>query len=67
MQELVARHYRWVSVSWTPHRESYTGLAQTYTQDERFREFYDNYQPGLASFLAEAITVYAAVNLTEES
>ncbi|NYE94987.1 DNA-binding transcriptional MerR regulator [Psychromicrobium silvestre] len=62
VQAAVARHYRWITLSWTPNAESYLGLGQLYVDDDRFRA---NYEKAGASpeYLLEAIKVYAAKNL----
>ncbi|WP_066587380.1 MerR family transcriptional regulator [Cellulomonas timonensis] len=59
VQALIARHHAWVSVSWTPGREAYTGLGDMYVADERFAAVYDAHAPGLAAYLRDAIRVYA--------
>jgi len=59
-QDIVARHFVWVSRLWTPNAQSYTGLGQMYVDDERFRASYDKFGTGTAAFLRDAMTVYAA-------
>ncbi len=34
------------------------GLAQMYTDDERFTAYYDQHQPGLTKFLRDAVIIY---------
>lgn len=63
VQALVAKHYGWVCIFWTPNREQYTGLGQLYSSDERFTEFYDKKADGLAAFMCKAIEVWANANL----
>ena len=63
VQELVARHYRWVSASWTPDKDGYLGLGAMYVQDPRFTAFYDSETPGVAAFLAKAMETWAGANL----
>lgn len=58
-QDLVARHFAWVSRLWTPNAESYAGLGQMYVEDARFRASYDKYGAGTAEFLRRAMEVYA--------
>lgn len=58
-QDLVARHFAWVSRLWTPNAESYVGLAQMYVDDERFRASYNKYGAGTAEFLRDAMAEYA--------
>lgn len=63
VQALIARHYRWVCTFWTPDAAAYEGLGQLYTDNPEFRATYDKYRVGLADFLREAMTAYAAAHL----
>jgi MerR family transcriptional regulator, thiopeptide resistance regulator len=63
VQELINRHYRWVCNFWTPERDSYIALGQMYLDDERFTAHYDEFAPGLAFFIRDAILRYASSNL----
>ncbi|WNM23664.1 MerR family transcriptional regulator [Demequina capsici] len=63
VQEIVARHYAWVSLFWTPTEETYTGLTQMYVDDERFRRNYDEVAPGAAALLRDAAAIWAAEHL----
>jgi DNA-binding transcriptional MerR regulator len=63
VQELVRRHHAQVAVFWTPNRASYTGLDQMYVDDPRFTATYDAVTPGLATYLRDAMTVFAEANL----
>jgi DNA-binding transcriptional MerR regulator len=57
-------HYRWLaSGSWTPNRESYTGLGNLYADDPRFRKNFDKTDPRLAEFMRQAMTTYAETRL----
>jgi hypothetical protein len=56
-------HYRWISGFWTPDRESYTGLGDTYADDPRFRSNFDRTDPRLAEFLRAAMAAYAQARL----
>lgn len=42
-------------------KEAHAGLAQMYVDDERFTAFYDKHQPGLATFLRDAVLVYTGL------
>jgi hypothetical protein len=42
--------------------EAHAGLAQMYVEDERFRAYYDQGQPGMTEFLRDAIQIYIANN-----
>ena len=59
VQEIVAKHYEWVSLFWTPTAETYTGLTQMYVDDERFRRNYDEVAPGAAALLRDAAAIFA--------
>lgn len=63
-QALVAEHHAAVAAHWTPDRAAYRGLADTYVEDERFRSFYDDVEPGLAAWLREAMGRWADAHLT---
>ena len=59
VQQIVAQHYAWVSLFWTPTAETYKGLTQMYVDDERFRRNYDEVAPGAAALLRDAAAIYA--------
>lgn len=63
VQSLVKRHFEVVSRFWTPTRESYIGLGQTYGEHPNFRKLYDGYHPKLAEFMAKAMNVFAEKEL----
>ena len=63
VQLLIASHYEWVCLFWTPNREQYIGLGEMYGQDPRFTEFYDKKANGLANFVGEAIRLWSEENL----
>lgn len=62
-QELIDRHYRWICLSWTPNRESYTGLGDLYLDDERFRQQLDVTAEGVAQWSRDAMAHYAQTRL----
>lgn len=64
VQEVVAKHYAWVSLFWTPDAETYCGLTQMYVDDERFRRNYDEVAPGAAVLLRDAAAIYAERELS---
>lgn len=64
VQEIVAKHYAWVSLFWTPNAETYRGLTQMYVDDERFRRNYDEVAPGAAVLLRDAADIYAGRELS---
>lgn len=59
VQAIVAQHYAWVSLFWTPTSETYRGLTQMYVDDERFRRNYDEVAPGAAALLRDGAAIYA--------
>ena len=59
VQEIVARHFRWVCHSWTPDAASYAGLGQLYVDHADFRARYEAIRPGMAEFLKAAMDIYA--------
>ncbi len=65
VQAIIARHYALIKLTWTPDRNSYIGLGQSYTDfawADAFKSA-DDEHPKLASFLAAAMKVYAEKNL----
>lgn len=67
VQGVIARHYRWTSLFWTPNAEAYAGLGQMYVDDPRFTAHYDGAdgaRAGLAAYLRDAMAVYARESLT---
>ncbi len=63
VQQVVAEHHRWLVNFWTPDRDSYTGLGQTYADNPEFRAQFDARHPRLAEFLRDAMAAYAQANL----
>ena len=58
-QEVVGKHFVWVSSFWDPDKEAYLRLSEMYVEDERYRAFYDRIQPGLSEYLSLAMKSYA--------
>ena len=63
VQDVVARHFAWLTQIWTPNAEAYVSLTQMYVDDERFRMHYDEVTPGAAGLLRDAAAIYAAKHL----
>jgi len=61
--ELTDRHYRWICLSWTPNRESYTGLGGLYVDSPKFKSMFDAQAAGLAEYVRDAIAAYARARL----
>lgn len=60
VQAVTARHYRWVSHSWTPDAAAFRGLGRHYVENPEFRGTYDDDKlPGCPEFIAAAMAVYA--------
>lgn len=62
VQAVVARHYRWMSLFWTPNAKAYACLGQMYVDDPRFTAHYDGEdgaRTGLAVYIRDAMAVYA--------
>ncbi|HEX6341641.1 MerR family transcriptional regulator [Umezawaea sp.] len=61
--ELTDRHYRWICLSWTPNRESYTGLGRLYVDAPDFKSQFDAHAEGFAEYVRDAIAAYARARL----
>lgn len=61
-QKAVDLHRQWLSFYWDGYtKEAHAGVAQMYVDDERFRAYYDQKQPGTAEFLRDAILIYTGM------
>jgi DNA-binding transcriptional MerR regulator len=61
-QKAAELHRQWLAFFWQDYsKEAHMGLAQMYVDDERFRDYYDKHQLGLAIFLRDAIREYTNV------
>lgn len=59
-QKACAMHHEWLLIYWPKYEKSmHRGLGDLYVQDERFTAYYDQYLPGMAQFLRNAIYIYA--------
>ena len=63
VQDLVRQHHETTCLFWTPGRDAYVGLAQTYVDDERFRQSIGQGDDALVAFLRDAMHVYADARL----
>ncbi|XVS64125.1 MerR family transcriptional regulator [Actinosynnema sp. CA-299493] len=61
--DVTDRHHRWIRRSWTPNRESYTGLGRLYVDAPDFKVQFDAHAEGLAEYVRDAIAAYAAARL----
>jgi DNA-binding transcriptional MerR regulator len=58
-QKAADLHKKWLTFYWSEYsKEAHAGLAQMYVDDERFKAYYDEKQPGTAQFLRDAIHIY---------
>lgn len=61
-QKAVELHKRWLTYYWSEYtKEAHAGVAQMYVDDERFKAYYDEKQPGTAEFLRDAILIYTGI------
>ncbi|WP_195988249.1 MerR family transcriptional regulator [Clostridium sp. D53t1_180928_C8] len=61
-QEVAAIHKKWLLYTWSSYtKEAHAGLAEMYVYDERFKEYYDKEQDGLAEFLRDSILFYTGI------
>ncbi len=58
-QKACALHKQWLTHYWNFYsKEAHLNLCLMYTQDERFKEYYEKITPGCADFLYEAMKIY---------
>lgn len=63
-QKAADLHRQWISFYWGSYnKEAHAGVAQMYVADKRFKDYYDNKQPGIAEFLRDAILIYTGKNI----
>ena len=58
VQALIAEHYAIIGVHFDVTPAIYRSMGGMYAEDERFRAYYEQYRPGLAGFLHDAILVF---------
>lgn len=52
-------HKKWLCFYWKEYtKEAHRGVVQMYVDDERFKEYYDKHQEGLAGFIRDAVFIY---------
>ncbi|PNT92387.1 MerR family transcriptional regulator [Clostridium thermosuccinogenes] len=62
-QKAADLHRQWLCYFWPNYtKEAHAGVAQMYVDDERFTQYYDKEQPGLAKFLRDAVLIYTGMN-----
>ena len=58
VQEAIDLHHQYTNQFFDVTLEGYRGLGKMYVEDERFKKYYENYRPNLASFIQVAINIY---------
>lgn len=58
VQQVIRKHYLWISRCWTPTKESYASHGQ-FIADSDLRKAYEVFHPGLPEFASEAIQLFA--------
>jgi DNA-binding transcriptional MerR regulator len=62
-QKAADLHKQWLTFYWSEYsKEAHASLAQMYVDDERFKAYYDDKQPGSAEFLRDAVRIYTGVD-----
>lgn len=52
-------HRRWLCCTWDKYTpQAHRGVAELYTEDQRFTAYYDKEVPGCAAFLRSAVRAY---------
>ena len=68
VQKLIQRHFKLIQRFWEPAikatPERYIGLGDLYLEHPDFKKMLDGYHPRLATFLSEAMKVFAEKNLS---
>ena len=64
VQEAIGELHQWLTLFWTPNRESFSGLADMYVNDERFRRNIGRGDDAFVEFLRDAMKVYAETELS---
>ncbi|MCU0330540.1 MAG: MerR family transcriptional regulator [Candidatus Kapabacteria bacterium] len=63
VQNIVARHHRWLAGYWTPQAASFEGLGELYATHGDFVKRIDQVRPGLAAFIRVAMAIYARTEM----
>jgi DNA-binding transcriptional MerR regulator len=65
VQEAIARHHAWIENFYPAPAAVYRGLGQMYAEHPEFRAFYEQYAPGLADYMRQAMELFADSQLGE--
>jgi DNA-binding transcriptional MerR regulator len=58
-QRAAELHRQWLTMCWDSYdSDAHAELAQMYVDDDRFRAYYDQGQPGMTEFLRDAVMIY---------
>ena len=61
-QKAAELHKDWITLCvGTYDKEFHANLAQMYVDEERYRAYYDNENPGTAEFFRDAIFIYTGI------
>lgn len=61
-QKAADLHKQWLTFYWSEYsKEAHANLSQMYVDDDRFKAYYDEKQPGTAAFLRDAIHIYTNI------
>lgn len=60
VQAIVERWRRHLDYFWTPNLDQLLALANSYSDDPRFKATFDKMHPQLAEFFREAVKIYVA-------
>ena len=63
VQELVKKHYDFVSKFWIPTKEAYKSLAMSYILPSPYKDTYEAVAKGLGKYHYDAIQIWAEKNL----
>ena len=66
VQQLIGKHHSWAVEFIPKDKKTYLKLAARYRSDARFDGLYRQYADGLASYMADAMEVYANSQLPDE-
>jgi MerR family transcriptional regulator, thiopeptide resistance regulator len=64
VQDAIEGLHRWLALFWTPNRQSFSGLADMYVDDERFRRNIGGGDDQFVEYLRDAMKVYAENRLS---
>jgi DNA-binding transcriptional MerR regulator len=64
VQEIIKKHHAFTEQTHSATKEVYKAMAQLYEEHPEFRKQLDHFHPDLATFMAEAMKVFADQNLS---